>query len=150
MSISLSVNPCNLQEAIHHISYAPDSKEQDESHPHFIFHCKLLLNLPYISKLINLNYFFRSSLKPIKIGTKSQFHNGIHLEILLIFILVFLRHIKYCQRKSFYKDEFGKINELSNFKCILPSHINKIRDTTIELGSRDPLQDLEFSPKQPW
>ena len=50
---------------------------------------------------------------------------------------VFLRHITYCQRKAFYEDEYDKINELSNFKWNLASHINKIRDTAIELGSRD-------------
>ena len=43
-----------------------------------------------------------------------------------------------------------KINKLSHLKCILPSHINKIRDTAIELGSRDSFQDLEFHPKQQW
>ena len=52
--------------------------------------------------------------------------------------------------KSFYEDEDDKISELSNFKSDLASHINKIRDTAIELGSRDPFQDLEFSPKQQW
>ena len=52
--------------------------------------------------------------------------------------------------KSFYEDKYDKINELSNFKCNLASHINKIRDTDIELGSRDPFQDLKFSPKQQW
>ena len=36
------------------------------------------------------------------------------------------------------------INELSNFKCNLASHIDKIRDTAIELGSRDSFQDLEL------
>ena len=34
--------------------------------------------------------------------------------------------------------------------AILVSYINKIRDTAIELGSRDPFHDLEFSPKQQW
>ena len=30
----------------------------------------------------------------------------------------------------------------------ISSHINKTRDTAIELGSRDSFQDLEFIPKQ--
>ena len=34
------------------------------------------------------------------------------------------------------------------FKCNHASHINKIRDTAIELGSRDSFQDMEFCPKQ--
>ena len=52
--------------------------------------------------------------------------------------------------KSFYEDKYDKINELSNFKCNLASHINKIRGTAIELGLRGPFQDLELSPKQQW
>ena len=55
----------------------------------------------------------------------------------------------YCQRKAFYEGEYEKINELSNFKCNHASQ-NKIRDTAIELGSRDSFQDLEFCPKQQW
>ena len=35
-----------------------------------------------------------------------------------------------------------------NFKCDHTSHINKIRDTAIELGWIDSYQDLEFHPKQ--
>ena len=58
-----------------------------------------------------------------------------------------LRHITYCQRKAFYKEEYDKINELSNFKCNLAFHISKIRDAAIELGSADSFQDLEFHPK---
>ena len=46
------------------------------------------------------------------------------------------------------KVNMKEINELLNFKCNHPSHINSIRDTAIELGSRDSFQDLEFRPKQ--
>ena len=63
-----------IDEAIHQISYVTDCKEQDESHPHFTFHCKMFLKLPYVSKLVNLKYTFKISLKAIKIGTTSQFH----------------------------------------------------------------------------
>ena len=76
--------------------------------------------------------------------TKSLFHNSIHLKILPTLIEVFLRHIIYCQTKAFYENEYDKINELWNFKWNLASHINKIRDGAIELGSRDLFQDLEF------
>ena len=55
------VEPWNLKEAIHQISYVPDCKEQDESHPHFIFHYKLFLKLPYTGKLVNLNYVLKIS-----------------------------------------------------------------------------------------
>ena len=41
------------------------------------------------------------------------------------------------------KVNMKKINELSNFKCNHVSHIKKIRDTAIALGSRDSFQDLE-------
>ena len=71
-SIFLSVKPCNLSEAIHQIS---DCKEQDESwsHPHFLFHYKLFFKLPYISKLFNLNCFFKVSLKAIILGLHRNF-----------------------------------------------------------------------------
>ena len=41
-----------------------------------------------------------------------------------------LRHITYYSKKAFCEYEYEKINELSNFKCNLASHIRKIRDTT--------------------
>ena len=50
----------------------------------------------------------------------------------------------------FMKMKIEKINELSNFKFNLTSNINKIRDNAIDVGSRDPFQDLEYSPKQQW
>ena len=139
-----------MEEAIHQTSYVPDCKEEDESHPHFIFRYKLFLKPSYISKLVNLNYFFKASLKAVITGTTSQFHNGIHLKILFIFIWVFLRHITYCQRKPSYEDEYDNRNKRSNFEWNLASHINKIRKTSIELGWRDLFQDLDFSPKQQW
>ena len=83
-------------------------------------------------------------------GITSQFHNGVHLKILPLLILAFLRHITYRQRKALCVDEYRKINELSNFKCNLASHINKIRATAIKLDSRDSFQDLKFWPKQQW
>ena len=51
-------------------------REQDESHPHFIFYCKLSkVILDYISELNNLNYSFnipsKFGLKIIKMGSFS-------------------------------------------------------------------------------
>ena len=54
---------------------------------------------------------------------------------------MFFRHVTSCQRKAFYEDEYDKINELSNFKCNLASHINRIKGTAIELGPRDPVSE---------
>ena len=54
----------------------PRRMEQVESHPHFIFYCKLSkVSLDYISEMINLNYSFnltfKFSLKTIKMGSFS-------------------------------------------------------------------------------
>ena len=75
-----------MEKPIDQIPYVSYYKEQDDSHPQFVFHCKLFLKLPYISKLVSLNYAFKVSLKAIIIETSSQFHNFIHLNILLILI----------------------------------------------------------------
>ena len=69
------------------------------------------LKLPYISKLVNLNYSLKISLKVITMGTSSIFHNGIHLKILFTLIYLFHRDITYCQRKAFYEDKYDKIND---------------------------------------
>lgn len=95
--------------------------------------------------LVNLNHTFKISLKTIIMGTTSQFHNGVHLKIL---ILVFLMHIIYCQRKVFYEDESDKINKLSNSECNLASHINKIRGTAIKLALRDSFHDMKIHAEQ--
>ena len=34
-------------------------------------------------------------------------------------------------------NKYDRINELSYFKCSLVSRINKLKDTAIELGSKD-------------
>ena len=54
----------------------PRCMEQVESHPHFIFYCKLSkVTLDYISEPINLNYSFnlpfKFSLKTIEMGSFS-------------------------------------------------------------------------------
>ena len=62
-----------LSPAIHRMGNTPTTlcprcKESEESHPHFIFHCKLFqTTLNFINKLINHNYKFQS---PFKIGIK--------------------------------------------------------------------------------
>ena len=99
----------------------PRCKERDESHPHFIFHCKLSqTTLDFINKLINLNYTFRSpfkiGIKDIIMGMSSQTHDNVKLEILPTLIEVYLRHLSFCRRKAFHRDGYDKIHELSNFK----------------------------------
>ena len=68
---------------------------------YLIFHCRLSqITLDFISKLINLNYTFRTpfkiSIKDILMTTSFHIHNGIRLEILQTLIEVFLRHITLC------------------------------------------------------
>ena len=81
-----------LKPAIHRMGIAPDilcprCKEQKESQPlYFIFYCKLSkITLDFISELINLKYAFnipfKITLKTIIIGTSSQFHDGVKLNI---------------------------------------------------------------------
>ena len=53
--------------------FCPRCREEDESHTHFIFYCKLSkVTLAYTSELINLNYYFnipfKFSLKTIMMG----------------------------------------------------------------------------------
>ena len=65
----------------------PRSIEQEESQPYFIFHCKLSrTTLDFIRELINLIYTFnvpfKFILKTIIMGTSSQFHDGVQLNIL--------------------------------------------------------------------
>ena len=70
---------------------SPRYKEQKESQPYFIFHCKLSkINLDFISELIYPKYAFnipfKITLKTIIMGTSSQFHHdGVQLKILPIF-----------------------------------------------------------------
>ena len=75
----------------------PKCKEQEESHPHVIYYCKLSKTiLGFISELIHLNYSFnipfKISLKAITMGVSSHFHDGVQLKILPTFLKVFLSH----------------------------------------------------------
>ena len=119
----------------------PRCKEREESHPHFVFHCKLSqTTLNFINKLINHNYKFQS---PFKIGIKDilmglccSTHEDIKLQILPILVEVFLRHLSFCKRKAFYEDGYNRINEFDNYKGNLISRFNTLRDKAIELGSK--------------
>ena len=113
-----------------------DSREQDESHPHFIFHFKLSKTiLDFISGLINLNcnfnIIFLASPKIkaiISWGFLSHIHNGVLSKILPTFRNAF---------QALYKDGYDKTNQLSFYKYSLTSLINKLGDTAVELGSKD-------------
>ena len=70
---SLLLNSAIQRMSNTHNNLYPRCMEQDESHPHFIFYCKLSkVTLGYISELINLNYPFnppfKFTLKTIKMG----------------------------------------------------------------------------------
>ena len=117
-------------------------KEREESHSHYIFHYKLSQNtLNFINEIINHSYDFQSpfkiGIKDILMGTSCHTHDGVKLEILLTLIEVFLRHLSFCQRKTFYEDGYNKINELSNSKGNLISRFNTLRDMAIELDLKE-------------
>ena len=98
---SLPLNP-----AIHKMGNSPNTlcprcKESDETHPHFIFQCKLSqTTLNFINELINRNYNFqfpfKICIKDILMGNSSHSHDDVKLEILPILIEVFLRHLSFC------------------------------------------------------
>ena len=112
------------------IACVPDCREQGLIS--VLYSIASCLKLLYISQLVDPNYIFRLifkiSLKPIIMGTLSNF--------IIVYIWRFSLHITHCWRKAFYEDKYDKINELSNFKCNLASHIKKIRDTAVQLGSK--------------
>ena len=123
-------------------SLCPSCKEREESHPDFIFHCRLSqTTLDYINKLINLNYNFRTpfriSMKDILMATSPRTNDSVKLEILQTLTEVFLRHVNFCRRKAFYGDGYDKISELSNFKGNLVSRLNKLKDMSVELGFKE-------------
>ena len=69
-------------------------------------------------------------------ATSPYTHDDVKLEILQTLIEVFLRHINFCWRKAFYGDGYDKIQELFNFKGNRVSCFNKLRDMSVELGSK--------------
>ena len=68
-------------------------------------------------------------------GASSQFHDRVHLKIILTILEVFLSNISYYRRKAFYEDGYKEVIKLPSFN--LASCINKLRNTAIELGSKD-------------
>ena len=117
----------------------PRCKESDESHPHFILHCKLSQTpLNFINEPINHTYNFQSlfkiCIKGILMGTSCHTHDSVKLEILPKLLEVFLRHLSYCRRKPFYEDGYSKIHEFSNYKGNLISRFNTLRAISIKLG----------------
>ena len=69
---------CNIPNNLH-----PRCIERDESHPHFIFYCKLSkVTLDCISELINLNCSFLNLVSKPSKWALSQFYDGVHLKIL--------------------------------------------------------------------
>ena len=137
--------PLPLNPAIHRMGNSPFTlcprcKESDETHPHFLFQCKLpQTTLNFINELINLNYTFQSPfkicIKDILMGTTFHLHD-MKLEILPALIEVFLRHLSFCRRKAFYEDGYNKSYELSNYKGNLISRFNALKDMSIALGSK--------------
>ena len=149
-----------MNPALHRMGTNPDSlctrcKEQEESHPHFIFHCRLSqITLDFINKLINLSHTFRTpfkiSIRVISMATSSHTHDGIKLEILQTLTEVFLRHVTFCWRKAFCGDGYDKIQELSNFKGNHVSHFKKLQSSVRWIGFKRIFSDemeLSFEPQ---
>ena len=94
---------------------------------------------------------FKVSLKAIIMEALVHFLDGVLLQIFLDLWEVFLRHyiakrkalmkmdkdIFISAKRGFDEDGYEKINKLSNFKCSLASRISKLRDSAIELGSKN-------------
>ena len=142
IDFSLPLNPALHRMGTNLDSLCPRCKERDESHPHFIFLCRLSqTTLDFINKLINLNYtlrtLFKISIKDILMATSSHTHDCLKLEILQKLIEVLLRHITFFQRKAFFGDGYDKIQELSNFKGKLVSYFKKLRAISVQLGSKE-------------
>ena len=113
----------------------PRCKESEESHPHFIFHCKLSQNtLNFIKRLINQNYEFQSpfkiSIKDILMDLSYKTHEDIRLEILSIFIKFLLDTPLSVEGKLFMKTDITKLMKLTiikeiSFQDLKPSGIKQ-------------------------
>ena len=141
---SLPLNPAIHRMGNSHTTVCPRCKENDETHPHCLFQCKLSqATLNFINELINRNYTFQSpfktSIRDILMGNSSHSHGGVKLEILPVLIEVFLRHRYFCRRKASYEVGCHKINEPNNYKGNLISRFKTLRDKAMELGSKESL-----------
>ena len=96
----------------------PRCNESEESHPHFIFHCKLSqTTLKFINRLINRNYKFQSPYKinitDVLMGSFDKTHEDEKLEIFPTLIEVFIRPQLF---KSF---EFGNGRRISDENLLI-------------------------------
>lgn len=80
---------------------------------------------------------FRISIKVILLGNTTHKYDDVELEILPMLIEVFLRHLFFCKRKTFYGDDYSKINELINYKSNLISRFNSLTEKAIVIGSKE-------------
>ena len=113
--------------ATHQIFFVPDL-----SQPYFIFYCKLSkITLEFIGELMNLKYSFnipfKITLKTIIMGTSSQFHNGVQLNILLLA----LRCYVWIEFKALWRPGVPIKKIMENLMYNLP---NLLRLTLIQCG----------------
>ena len=82
---SLSLSPAIYRIGNTPTTLCPRCKEGEESHRHFIFHCKLSqTTLNFINELINRNYNFQSPfricIKDVLMRTSCHTHDGVKLK----------------------------------------------------------------------
>ena len=104
--------------AIHRMGNSPNtlwpwSREQDQSHPHFIFHWKLFKTILDFSRgLINLNY---TLICLLKLAPNQKWR--LHIPILWWGTFGDSPYSLKSVFQAFYKDKYDKIIELSYIKC---------------------------------
>ena len=67
----------------------------------------------------------------------SQFRADVQLHTPPALLEVFISHLSYSRRKAFHDHGYDTIYEIFNFKCKLNSRLNKLRDTTTRLDSKE-------------
>ena len=137
-----------LNSEIHKMGSEPNilcywCEEREEFHTHFLFYCKLSkTSLDFISEVTNLIYItliipFKISPKAIIMEASSQFHAAVQLHTPPALLEVFISYLSYSRRKAFHDHGYDTIYEIFNFKCKLNSRLNKLRDTTTRLDSKE-------------
>ena len=105
---SLHLNPpMNRMDSLPNI-LRPRCKKADESHPHFMFHCKLSkTTLDFISGLINLNYTFNM---PFKVSPKAKSKAIINGTFISHFMMRYIQRFSIQKKHSqaFFKDAYDK------------------------------------------